>query len=101
MTPSGANTADPLRRVGYRLKFLGQTRSTSMTSLIDFICPRAGVGMAVEDRLNIQAQLAEGGAGKVVSADYRDTLTVTLSPLIDTAIPNSGGPCDGLSGQFP
>jgi hypothetical protein len=101
MTPGGAaTTADPLQRVGYKLKFLGATRLPSNTAAISTICPRAGVGTAAEDHLNIQGQLAEGGAGKVVSANYRDTLTVTITPKAATTSTTSGGECAGLSGQF-
>lgn len=100
MTPGGAATADPLQRVGYRLKFLGATRVPGNTALISTICPRAGVGTAAEDHLNIQGQLAEGGAGKLVSANYRDTLTVTISPKASTTSTTSGGECMNLSGQF-
>lgn len=100
LTPSGAVTADPLQRVGYRLKFLGQTRSTSNTTPISFVCPRAGVGLAAEDRLYVQAQLAEGGTGKLPSPAYRDTLTVTISPRAASVSPTSGGECAALSGQF-
>ena len=100
MTPGGTATADPLQRVQYRVKFLGQTRSPADTSTISLTCPRAEIGAALEDHLFVQAQLAEGGTGKSVSANYRDTLTVTLSPLAagtPTTIPNK---CSTLSGQF-
>ena len=100
MTPGGTATANPLQKVGYRLKFLGATRVPTNTAAITTICPRAGVGIAAEDHLNIQGQLAEGGAGKVVSGNYRDTLTVTISPKAAATATTSGGECSGLSGQF-
>ena len=100
MTPNGTATQNASQRVGYRLRFLGQTRSTADTSQIRTVCPRAGVGAAAEDRLYLQAQLAEGGTGKTVSPAYRDTLTVTLSPKIAGTAPTSGGECTNLQGQF-
>lgn len=99
MTPSGAPTTNALQQVPYSLKFLGETRSRSTTNPISFVCARAGVGPAVEDRLYLQAQLDEGGVGKVVSPDYRDTLTVTITPrAAATAI--TGGECANRSGAF-
>ena len=100
LTPGGAATQDPLQRVGYRLRFLGQTRSTSNTQAIAFVCPRAGVGTALEDRLHLQAQLAEGGVGRLPSPVYRDTLTVTISPLAAGTATTSPGECANLSGTF-
>lgn len=100
MTPGGTATANPLQKVGYRLKFLAVPRNPGDTAPISMICPRAGVGTAAEDHLNIQAQLAEGGAGKVVSPNYLDTLTVTIAPKAALTAPTSGGECSGLSGQF-
>jgi hypothetical protein len=100
MTPGGSATADPLQRIQYRVKFLGQTRSPSNTSAIQFVCPRAGVGNAVEDHLNVQAQLAEGGNGKTTAANYLDTLTVTIAPQAIGTATTSGGECAALSGTF-
>ena len=100
LTPGASGTADPLQRVDYRLKFLGQERDTANSSPIDYICPRAGVGIAAEDRLYLQAQLGEGGAGKLPSPDYRDLLTVTIAPLAAMTPPTSPGECSNLSGQF-
>ena len=100
LTPGASGIADPLQRVDYRLKFLGQERDTSNSTPIDYICPRAGVGVSAEDRLYLQAQLAEGGAGKLPSPDYRDLLTVTIAPLAASTPITSPGECSNLSGQF-
>lgn len=100
LTPSGAATADPLQRIGYRVKFLGQTRGTANSTAVSYVCPRAGVGSAAEDQLYVQAQLAEGGAGKAVSPTYLDTLTVTVAPLAASIPTTSPGECAALSGQF-
>lgn len=67
-------------RVGYKIDFLGDTRSPSATSLIDKTCIRAG--MATEGKLlPIRAELVEAGAGKNPSPTYTDYLTVTVTPL--------------------
>ena len=102
MTPNGAATANTQMQVGYRLKFLSETRSTANASAINYICPRAGIGVAAEDRLYLQAQLAEGGAGKLPSPTYRDTLTVTIAPLAagTGSTTPAGADCSTLSGQF-
>lgn len=100
LTPAGSGTLDPLQRIQYRVRFLGQTRSPSNTSAIQFVCPRAGVGNTVEDHLFVQAQLAEGGNGKTTAANYLDTLTVTIAPQAVGTAPTSGGECASLSGGF-
>jgi hypothetical protein len=100
LTPGGSGTADPLQRIQYRVKFLGQTRSPSNASVVQMVCPRAGVGNAVEDHLFVQAQLAEGGNGKTTAANYLDTLTVTIAPQAVGTVTTSGGECMSLSGQF-
>lgn len=98
MTPAGAPTSAPLQRVNYELKFLNEVRSSTNTATIQTVCSRAGVGTVAEDQLDLQARLTEGGANHVVSGNYRDILTVTLSPLIATA-PTSGE-CSTRSGNF-
>lgn len=81
LTPGGTATSDPNQKVGWSLKFLGQTRSPTNTSAIALTCARANVSDAIEDHLALQGTLVEGGAGKAPSANYRDTLTVTITPL--------------------
>lgn len=98
MTPNGAAPAGTTDRVNYELRFLGETRSPSLTTQISKTCLRAGTGSA-DDRLHLQARLLEGGAGKVVSPTYRDTLTVTIAPLAATA--GGGVDCQALAGSFP
>lgn len=101
LTPNGAGSINPLAKVGYNLKFLGYTRGPLNASGITHVCPRAGVGTAEEDHLNIQAQLADGGAGKVTSPTYSDTLTVTITPMSATISPTPTQQCGERSGQFP
>ena len=91
---------NPLQNIPYRLKFLGQTRHQAATTPVSFVCNRAGVGLIAEDHLNLQAQLDEGGVGKLVSPDYRDTLTVTITPRA-AGTATTGGECASLSGSFP
>ncbi|MGN6357471.1 MAG: hypothetical protein ACTHLU_08335 [Novosphingobium sp.] len=99
MNVGGTATADPLQKIGYNLKFLSQTRGPGNTGAINVDCLRAGVGDSLEDNLFIQAQLAEGGAGKAPSGNYFDTLTVTITPKVITAS-NTGTDCPASSGTF-
>lgn len=85
MTPGGAATTDPAQKIGYSLRFLGETRSPSAATTISRTCVRAQIGDAMEDHLLVQGTLVDGGSGKAISPNYRDTLTVTISPLISTA----------------
>lgn len=83
MTPNGATTSDPLQKIRYSLKFLGQTLASGSTP-VSQVCKRAQIGDLVEDRLLLQGTLVDGGTGKAISPNYRDTLTVTISPLAAT-----------------
>lgn len=101
MTPGGTATANANERIGYNLKFLGITKTAgTVGGIVNKLCNRPGVGDNLEDKLYIQAQLAEAGAGKAPSTNYFDTLTVTIEPL---AIPatDPGFVCGGAgNGQF-
>jgi hypothetical protein len=98
MTAGGGSTAPVTEKVGYELRFLSDTRSPTALTTINRTCARAGVGTDREDQLHLQARLKEGGAGKVVSANYRDTLTVTITPLAaETVAPTE---CAQLQGTF-
>jgi len=92
--PTG-NLAVANQRVNYQLEFLGTSRTESNPALISKTCTRAGVPAGEEDKLYIRATLREGGQGKLVAPDYKDTLTVTISPL---AVPVAPVPCSGLLG---
>lgn len=101
MTPGGLATLNANERIGYNLKFLGITKTAgTVGGIVNKLCNRPGVGDNLEDKLYIQAQLAEAGAGKAPSTNYFDTLTVTIEPL---AIPatDPGFICGGAgNGQF-
>lgn len=101
MTVEGNPTTDANQKVGYDLKFLGVTLAPGTASgIVNKQCDRAGVGDDVEDKLYIQARLAEGGAGKAPSTDYIDELSVSIEPLnIGTGDPGTN--CDGTAnGHF-
>jgi hypothetical protein len=101
LTPGGTANLDPLQQIRYRLKFLGQERDSLNTTAINAVCPRARVGLAFEDRLNLQAKLAQGGSDKAPSPNYRDELTVTIAPRAAlTTTTTSGADCDTLGGTF-
>lgn len=88
LTPGASATTDPLQRIRYSLKFLGQTRSATATSAITQTCARAGVGDSVEDRLPLQGTLIDGGSNKAVSPSYSEYLIVTVTPLaVGTSAP--------------
>lgn len=82
LTPDAAATNDTLQRIGYSLKFLGQTRSPSATTAITQTCARAGVGDAIEDRLPLQGTLIDGGSNKTISPNYSEFLVVTITPQV-------------------
>lgn len=84
LTPNAGATNDTLQRIGYSLKFLGQTRSPSAASAISQTCARAGVGDTVEDRLPLQGTLIDGGSNKAISPNYSEFLIVTITPQVAT-----------------
>lgn len=80
--PGAATVNDEIR---YSLKFLGDTRDDTTTSVpeataISHTCTWTG-GANVAQTLPIQATLQEGGQGKNPSPTYTDILTVTITPL--------------------
>lgn len=99
LAPPGGSLADANATIRYRVRFLGVLRDFATGSnpgsvSINQTCARAGVGAAFEDRLPLAAALEEGGAGKAPSPNYRDTLTVTVTPLAaETVAPIA---CDAL-----
>lgn len=101
MTVNGTANSNTNQKIGYNLKFLGVTKTAgTVGGIANKQCNHPGVGDSLEDKLYIQAQLAEGGTGKAPSGNYFDTLTVTIEPLaIGTADP--GFVCGGATnGQF-
>lgn len=92
MTFSGGNLANTTQTIKYSTRFLGQTKSNTSPSFATVACQRAGTG---GQNLPIAVTLQEGGATKMSSPSYRDTLTVTVTPL---AMPYGGATanCPGL-----
>ena len=73
--------ATAVQRLSYKALFLGQTVSNAAPTFTAVTCARAGVPAAQADLLPIRATLLEGGDGKQLSPDYKDVITVTVSPL--------------------
>ncbi len=68
--------------LNYKVRFLGQDRSNANPTFNTVTCLRAGVPTAEADLLPVVATLLEGGSGKLVSPNYSDNLTVTVTPLL-------------------
>ncbi|HET9638405.1 MAG TPA: hypothetical protein VFP12_04285 [Allosphingosinicella sp.] len=81
LTFPGGNPATAVQRLSYKALFLGQTVSNAAPTFTAVTCARAGVPAAQADLLPIRATLLEGGDGKQLSPDYKDVITVTVSPL--------------------
>lgn len=92
MTFAGGNIADAAQSIKYSTRFLGQTKSNASPTFTTVACQRAGIG---GQNLPIAVTLQEGGTTKMSSPSYRDTLTVTVTPL---AMPYGGATanCPGL-----
>jgi hypothetical protein len=82
MTYPGGNLGTANQRLDYSVDFLNQTRSNGSPTFAPVTCSRAGVPASETDMLPITATLLEGGQGKLVSPDYMDNLTVTVTPLL-------------------
>lgn len=92
LTPNSSSTSVTSQQIRYSVRFLGQTRSPTNTTAITQTCARAGVGDAVEDRLQVQGKLIDGGSTKSISPNYTENLVVTISPLVaGTAAPTDCG----------
>jgi hypothetical protein len=81
LTFPGGNPGTAVQRLNYKALFLGQTVSNSSPTFSAVTCARAGVPASEADLLPIRATLLEGGDGKQLSPDYKDVITVTVSPL--------------------
>jgi hypothetical protein len=68
--------------LNYKVRFLGQERSNASPTFNTVTCLRAGVPAGEADVLPVVATLLEGGSGKLVSPNYSDNLTVTVTPLL-------------------
>jgi hypothetical protein len=81
LTFPGGNAGTAVQRLNYKALFLGQTVFNGSPAFSAVTCARAGVPSAEADLLPIRATLLEGGDGKQLSPDYKDVITVTVSPL--------------------
>lgn len=81
LTFPGGNPGTAVQRLNYKALFLGQTVSNAAPTFTAVTCARAGVPASEADLLPIRATLLEGGDGKQLSPDYKDVITVTVSPL--------------------
>ena len=88
MTYPGGNLATTAERIRYATRLLGQTRDSTNATFTTVACQRAGL---TGENLPISVTLREGGQAKVPASAYRDTLTVTVTPL---ATPFAGSPFD-------
>jgi hypothetical protein len=96
LTFPGGNPATALQSLKYKALFLGQTVTNATPTFTAVTCARAGVPAAEADFLPIRATLLEGGDGKQLSPDYKDVITVTVSPLAVAAGPGVGCPAIAL-----
>ena len=78
MTYPGGSLATAAQNIKYGARFLGQTRDSSTTTFNTVACKRSGTG---GQNLPLTLTLREGGIAKTPAPDYRDTLTVTITPL--------------------
>jgi len=92
MTYSGGNLSTASQTIKYSAHFLGQTPDTTNPTFATMVCSPAGTG---GQNLPISVTLREGGQTKSPSPSYRDTMTVTVTPLL---VPYGGGTsaCPGL-----
>jgi spore coat protein U-like protein len=74
-----ANGTDTLN---YQAYFLGQTLKPSAPTFAPVTCQRASISGV---NLPVRARLVEGGVFKTPGI-YSDTITVTISPLLDGAV---------------
>lgn len=87
LTFPGGNPADARQSLGYEMQFLGRRLVPTTPSFVPITCMRAGLGgihLPVRARL-LEGGKAEGESPKFGSPNYSDTVTVTISPLLDGA----------------
>lgn len=94
LTFPGGILGTPSNVLNYKVRFLGQERSNANPTFSTVTCQRAGVPTAEADVLPVVATLLEGGSGKLVSPNYSDNLTVTVTPLLLGAPSQQN--CEGL-----
>ena len=78
MTAGGSPTGNAAERIAYRYELLGQRLSSGRPNFDPVQCEAAGVS---GENIELTATLTEGGQGKVPSSNYRDIITITVTPL--------------------
>lgn len=70
--------------IGYKLGFMGRFTTANNAAADQRTCPSAGLKLAYEDKLYMQATLTQGGKLKTPSLakNYSDQLTITIEPLV-------------------
>jgi hypothetical protein len=91
MTASGAPTGNRDERIGYSYELLGQTLTSGRPNFSPVQCDSSGLA---GQNLALTATLTEGGEDKVPSANYRDTVTITITPLAAGTGIGSPDECD-------
>jgi hypothetical protein len=78
MTATGGPTGATSERIAYRYELLDQELDSSRPNFTPVICKASGVS---GENIRLTATLTEGGQGKLPSSQYRDIVTITLTPL--------------------
>jgi hypothetical protein len=78
MTATGGPTSNPAERINYRYELLDQALDSSRPNFTPVRCKASGVS---GENIRMTAILTQGGKGKAVSSNYRDIITITLTPL--------------------
>jgi len=78
MTATGAPTGNDAERIRYQYELLNQTLSSARPNFTPVRCEASGVS---GENITLTATLTEGGQGKVPSPNYRDIVTITVTPL--------------------
>src|SRR3546814_5813346 len=78
MTDAGGSPDNPQQRINYSASFLGSIASPQSPTTLTALCSRAGLS---GENLPLRVRLLEGGSDKVAAPEYKDTLTITVTPL--------------------
>jgi hypothetical protein len=78
-----ASNGTAAQTINYKAGFLGQTLSPATPTFTSTLCQRATLAGQL---LPIRATLLEGGDGKMVAPDYKDVITVTITPQVSTVV---------------
>jgi hypothetical protein len=78
MTYPGGSPDDPQQRVSYAVNFMGRAASPDAPRTLEALCRRAGLS---GENLPLTVRLLEGGSDKAAASEYKDILTITVTPL--------------------